>query len=89
MFARPGFEQTAFALLIAAAALAPTSASAITVEVAKKCNGLMAKEFPPRQPGNPAAGSAKGSSQVQREYYNKCVANGGNMDATPEKSPKP
>ena len=88
MLARPGFEKIALALLIVTAALAPTGASAVTVEVAKKCNGLMAKEFPPRQPGNPAAGSTKGSSQAQREYFNKCVANGGNMDATPENSQK-
>jgi hypothetical protein len=56
------------------------SASAITVEVAKKCEGLATKVFPPREIGNPAAGSAKGSSQDRRNYFNKCVANGGNMD---------
>jgi len=31
------------------------------VEVAKKCDALTAKAFPPRAIGNPAAGSAKGT----------------------------
>ncbi len=55
-------------------------ASAVTVEVAKKCNALTAKEFPPREVGNPAAGSAKGTGQSQRNYFSKCLANGGNTD---------
>ena len=37
-------------------------ASAITVEVAKKCNALMSKAYPPRVLGNPAAGSSKGNA---------------------------
>jgi hypothetical protein len=56
------------------------SASAITVEVARKCEGLSAKAFPPKEIGNPAAGVAKGSSQSKRDYFNKCVANGGKTD---------
>jgi hypothetical protein len=63
-------------------AVAP-SASAVTVEVAKKCNALTAEAYPPRVVGNPAAGSAKGTAQSKRDYFNKCVANGGNMDDTP------
>ena len=65
---RPGqkFEGSLFALLMLAGALLPNSASAITVEVAKKCNLLLEKQFPPRQAGNPAAGSSKGSAQDQR-----------------------
>jgi hypothetical protein len=47
------------------------SASAITVEVAKKCQALTTKAFPPRQVGNPAAGSAKGSGKAQQDYYKK------------------
>ncbi len=66
----------------------PGVAWAITAEVAKKCQILLAKEFPPRQLGNPAAGSSKGSFQVQREYFNKCVANGGSMDDSSEKNTK-
>lgn len=58
----------------------PHRASAITADVARKCNSLLAKEFPPREPGNPAAGSTKGSSKDQRAYFSKCVANGGKMD---------
>jgi hypothetical protein len=57
-----------------------SSASAVTAEVAKKCNALTAKAYPPRVVGNPAAGSAKGTTQSERDYFNKCVANGGNMD---------
>jgi hypothetical protein len=60
-------------------AVAP-SASAVTVEVAKKCNALTAKAYPPRVVGNPAAGSAKGTTQSERDYFTKCVANGGNLD---------
>jgi hypothetical protein len=56
------------------------NASAITVEVAKKCNALTAKAFPPRVVGNPAAGIAKGTAQSERDYFSRCVANGGNMD---------
>jgi hypothetical protein len=58
----------------------PRSALAITADVARACNVLVAKAFPPRQPGNPAAGSAKGNGQDQRAYFQKCVANGGKMD---------
>jgi hypothetical protein len=70
----------AMALLVAAAVLAPTAASAISADVAKRCNNLIASQFPPREPGNPAAGSANGTAQSQRTYFSKCVANGGNMD---------
>jgi hypothetical protein len=62
------------------------SASAITVEVAKKCDELLAKAFPPRELGNPAAGSAKGSGLAAQDYFKKCLANDGNMDASPSPS---
>jgi len=39
----------------------------------------MAKKFPPRIIGNPAAGSTKGTPEGEREYFNQCVQNGGNM----------
>jgi len=55
-------------------------ANAVTVEVAKKCEALTAKAYPPRVVGNPAAGSAKGTGRDQQDYFNKCVANGGKMD---------
>ena len=64
------------------------SASAATAELAKKCGALTAKAFPPRVPGNPAAGSAKGTGRSERDYFNKCVANGGNMDDDAPKGTK-
>lgn len=56
------------------------SASAVSVDVAKKCEVLTFKAFPPREPGNPAAGSAKGTAAAVRRYFNECIANGGTMD---------
>jgi hypothetical protein len=56
------------------------ASTAPTAEVAKKCATLTAKAFPPRVAGNPAAGSAKGSAQLERSYFNNCVANAGNME---------
>jgi hypothetical protein len=68
------------ALICCALAASSNRASAVTAEVARKCQALTAKAFPPREPGNPAAGSASGTGPVQREYFNKCVANGGKVD---------
>jgi hypothetical protein len=84
MFVERKFKWGTLAVL-AAVALQPTRAQAITVEVAKKCNVLLAKQFPPRQAGNPAAGSSKGSAKDQRDYFKKCVDNGGNVDGAAEK----
>jgi hypothetical protein len=64
----------------------PTCALAATAEVAKKCETLTAKAFPPREIGNPAAGSAKGSAQTQRAYFSKCVANGGKAEDDPKET---
>ena len=58
---------------------ATNGAGAVSVEVARKCNALTAKAFPPRAVGNPAAGSAKGTGGDQRAYYKKCVENDGKM----------
>src|SRR5882757_2871669 len=70
-----------FLALICAGLVSNTNlARAVTVEVAKKCEALTAKAFPPRVIGNPAAGSAKGMGQVQQAYFTKCLANGGKMD---------
>jgi hypothetical protein len=77
------------AVLLASFVSMPGSASAITVEVAKTCNALITKQFPPRQIGNPAAGSAKGTGQAQRDFFNKCVANGGKMDGDGQSGSKP
>jgi hypothetical protein len=70
-------RKAAVASLFAAAAFVPIDASAISVEVAKKCDALVAQRFPPREPGNPAAGS-KSSVISQRSFFSQCVANDGN-----------
>jgi hypothetical protein len=57
-----------------AVGLVANTASAVTLEVAKKCEALMAQAFPPREPGNPAAGSTKGTGLEAQNYYQKCVA---------------
>jgi hypothetical protein len=71
---------TLFALICLAHAWSTRKAVAITVEVAKKCGTLADKAYPSRVPGNPAAGRANGTTQAFRDYFNKCVTNGGNMD---------
>jgi hypothetical protein len=85
MLVRSNLAGVWLALIGAALVAAPERASAISVEVAKKCNALLAKQFPPREPGNPAAGSAKGSGADQRAFFSKCVANNGNMEDKPAK----
>jgi hypothetical protein len=60
------------------------NASAISLEVAKKCHALTAKAFPPRQIGNPAAGSTAGTGADERAYFNECVA----KESKPPKSEK-
>lgn len=80
MFNNLQFRSAIFVPVCLAAWSNTTGASAITVEVAKKCEGLSIKAFPPRETGNPAAGVAKGTAQSKRDYFNKCVANGGKMD---------
>jgi hypothetical protein len=56
------------------------TALAISAELAKTCQALTAKAFPPRIVGNPASGSAKGSGLDQRAYYKKCVEKNGKID---------
>ncbi|WIW47799.1 hypothetical protein ML401_06705 [Bradyrhizobium sp. 62B] len=67
---------------------APATASAITAEVARACDAAVAKAFPPKQIGNPAAGSTKGTSKDRRQYFEKCVANNGKVDDSPADAPK-
>jgi hypothetical protein len=66
-------------LVFITVALVTNSAGATSVRVAKKCDALTAKAFPPRVIGNPAAGSAKGTGEEERAYYKRCVANQGKM----------
>jgi hypothetical protein len=76
------------ALICVALGAIPTRAAAVTVEVARKCKALTDTAYPPREPGNPAAGSAKGTGQVAQDYFNKWVANGGKVDDTTSKQAK-
>jgi hypothetical protein len=57
-----------------------SGASAVTAELARKCSGLMAKAYPPREVGNPAAGSATGNGKEAQAYYQKCLTNNGKVD---------
>jgi hypothetical protein len=66
--------------ILIVACIVPHPAGAVTAELAKKCQALTTKAFPPRFPGNPAAGSAKGSGRDQIEYFQKCVSNAGKVD---------
>ena len=88
MFTNMKFGSVLVALVCIAIGCMTGSASAVTAQVAKKCQALTAKAFPPRVPGNPAAGSAKGTGQSERDYFNKCVTNGGNMDDDASKRTK-
>jgi hypothetical protein len=86
----PGLRFGCALLALTCIALGPASnrAAAVTVEVARKCKLLTDTAFPPREPGNPAAGSAKGSGRAAQDYFSKCVANGGTMDDTASKKAK-
>jgi hypothetical protein len=88
MFTKLKIGSVLVALVCIAVGCMTGSASAVTAELAKKCQALTAKAFPPRVPGNPAAGSAKGTGRSERDYFNKCVANGGNMDDDATKQTK-
>jgi hypothetical protein len=80
MHANLKFKSALFGLIFfAGTPLAESASAAISVEVAKKCDALTAKAFPPREIGNPAAGSAKGTGRAERAYYRKCVKNRGKM----------
>jgi hypothetical protein len=50
-------------------------ASAITVELAKKCRALELKAHPYKLVGERGAGSA----QVERAYFKECIDRGGDM----------
>ena len=88
MFTNMRIGSVLVALVCIAVGCMTGSASAVTAQLAKKCQALTAKAFPPRVPGNPAAGSAKGTGQSERDYFNKCVTNGSNMDDDASKRTK-
>ena len=75
-------HRVVFAVLIwLGVPIIPHNASAVTAEVAKKCQTLLAKAYPPRVVGNPAAGFKGGTSREASEYFRKCVENNGNVEA--------
>ena len=78
MFARIT-RNTLVAMILIGAGSATNSASAVTLEVANKCNALTAQAFPPAVPGNPAAGREGGNGHSVRKLFNRCVANGGHI----------
>jgi hypothetical protein len=59
------------------------SATAVTAELAKRCRVLTDKAYPPSVPGNPAAGRENGTASEVRDYFNKCLANSGNIGEQP------
>jgi hypothetical protein len=59
------------------------SAMTMTAELARKCGALTDKAYPSRVPGNLAAGREHGTAKEVRDYFNKCVANRGNMGEQP------
>jgi hypothetical protein len=77
MFTNLKIASVLVALACVAVSCMTGSASAVTAQLAKKCQALTAKAFPQRVPGNPAARITKASGQSQRDYFNICVANGG------------
>jgi hypothetical protein len=76
---------TALILICLAHVSTTQNATAIALELARKCGGLADKAFPLRVPGNPAAGRERGTAKEARDYFNRCVANGGNIE---EQSPQ-
>jgi hypothetical protein len=91
MFIRlPSQSLRAALLCICVGLTAAEAPAAPTAEVAKKCATLTQKAFPPRVVGNPAAGSAAGSSRDERAYFNECISNGGNVkELAPDKGKSP
>ena len=80
---------TALALVCLAHLSTTPSATAVTAELARKCEVLTDKAYPLRVPGNPAAGREHGTSKEVRDYFNRCVANRGNAEEQPPKQGDP
>jgi hypothetical protein len=59
-----------------------STSTASPAELARKCDALTGKAFPPLEPGNPAAGSTKGSGLEAQAYFRKCIANDGRVDSS-------
>ncbi len=56
--------------------LSPQKASAISVELAKKCRALAIKAHPTPTAGTKVTGAAK----AERDYFQSCVAKNGKME---------
>jgi hypothetical protein len=54
-------------------------ASAVTVELAKKCRAMMVEAHPPKP-----AGSIEGNAQEERSYFRTCLTLGGKMGNPPD-----
>jgi hypothetical protein len=71
--------KSSFALIVLALAayLSMTyPSSAISVDLAKKCRAMAIKAHPNPPPGS----KANGAEKAQRDYFQACVAKGGEMD---------
>lgn len=80
MLQKLNYAAALVALICIVGGVMTNGSSALTVDVARKCQTLIAKAYPPLVPGNPAAGRKNGTAQVVRAYFNKCAANGGNIE---------
>lgn len=68
-------------LIVVLSTISPTVAVAISVELAKKCEAMAIKSHPPHRIGNiPYA-------KAERDYFNTCVANNGQMPDDPPPPP--
>jgi hypothetical protein len=61
-------------VFVTVAARGQTSSAPPSAELAKKCREMAVKAHPPS-----VAGSAKGTAQVEREYFKKCIEGGGKV----------
>jgi len=59
---------------VVALSVASAPAPAITAELAKKCRALAIKAHPYHPPGQKS-----GTAQAERDYFQQCVAKGGDM----------
>ena len=75
LIAKRFFEPFAFILIVTLSA--PVPASAITVDLAKKCRALAIKTHPPTR-----IGVKTGSARAQSEYYRACITNNSSMPDT-------
>jgi hypothetical protein len=73
------------ALILVALASAPTTASAISADLAKKCRAMEIKAHPPTRPG-----VKKGDAEAERAFFASCITNGGKgADDEPSKDATP